>query len=96
MINVVAETALPYTAHVAVKDAVRDADRVVFQLPGASGAFDHTELLRLLYRGGYRGDVCCEVSGVVSKSPDYDPVEAARVCYHNMSRAIEVADAPRG
>jgi sugar phosphate isomerase/epimerase len=48
-------TALPYIAHVAVKDAVQEDRRVVFVLPGESGTFDYPRLLRLFYEGGYRG-----------------------------------------
>ena len=87
--------ALPYTAHIAVKDAVKQGDRVVFQLPGTSGTFDYAHLLRLFYEGGYRADICCEVSGMVWKSPGYDPAEAARVCYRNVARAFEKAEIPR-
>jgi sugar phosphate isomerase/epimerase len=88
-------TALPYTAHVVVKDAVQNGDRVEFALPGESGTFDYARLLRLLYDGGYRGDVCCEVSSMVSKKPDYDPLAAANTCYTNMARAFEKANVPR-
>ncbi len=88
-------TALPYTAHVVVKDAVRDGEKVVFALPGASGTFDYAHLLRLFYDGGYRGDVCCEVSSMVSRKPDYDPVVAAKACYEAMARAFEKAKVPR-
>lgn len=87
--------ALPYTAHIAVKDAVKDGDRIRFQLPGTSGTFDYAKLLRLFYEGGYRADICCEVSSMVSKQPGYDPVEAARVCYRNMAREFERAEVPR-
>jgi inosose dehydratase len=88
-------TALLYTAHVVVKDAVREGDRVVFDLPGATGTFDYARLLSLFYEGGYRGDVCCEVSSMVSKRPDYDPLAAAKKCYDAMSRAFETAHIPR-
>jgi sugar phosphate isomerase/epimerase len=88
-------TSLPYTAHIAVKDAVRDGDRVKFDLPGASGKFDYATLLRLFFQGGYRGDVCCEVSSMVSSKPGYDPVAAAKSCYRNMARAFKDADVPR-
>jgi inosose dehydratase len=90
------KTALPYTAHVVVKDAVRQGDRVLFDLPGASGTFDYARLLRLFYDGGYRGDVCCEVSSMVSKQADYDPLVAARRCYEAMVRAFDQAKIPRG
>jgi sugar phosphate isomerase/epimerase len=87
--------ALPYTAHVVVKDAVERGPRVEFVLPGESGAFDYGPLLRPFYAGGYRGDVCCEVSSMVSNTPAYDPRAAARTCYANMARAFEAAEVPR-
>jgi inosose dehydratase len=88
-------TALPYTAHIAVKDAVAQGSRVVFALPGESGTFDYARLLRLFHEGGYRGDVCCEVSSMVSGRPGYDPSAAAKTCYANMARAFERANVPR-
>jgi inosose dehydratase len=88
-------TALPYTAHVVVKDAVQRDDQVEFALPGESGTFDYAKLLRLFYDGGYRGDVCCEVSSMISKKPGYDPMAAAKTCYVNMARAFEKANVPR-
>jgi inosose dehydratase len=84
-------TALPFTAHVAVKDAVSRDDRVEFALPGASGGFDYTELFRLLKAGRYAGDICCEVSGMVWNRPDYDPLAAAKTCYANLAPAFETA-----
>jgi inosose dehydratase len=90
------KTALPYTAHVVVKDAVQQGDRVVFDLPGAGGNFDYPRLLRLFYDGGYRGDVCCEVSSMVSRKADYDPLVAAKRCYEAMARAFDQARVPRG
>jgi sugar phosphate isomerase/epimerase len=88
-------TALPYTAHVAVKDAVRENDQVRFRLAGEAGTIDYPALLRLLYDGGYRGDVSCEVSGMVWNQPDYDPVRAARQCYDAMARAFQQAGIAR-
>ena len=88
-------TALPHTAHIAVKDAVQTGDRVSFALPGASGTFDYVELFRLLKEYRYRGDICCEVSGMVSARPDYDPADAARECYANMAPALQQAGLAR-
>jgi inosose dehydratase len=88
-------TALPYTAQIAVKDAVQREGRVQFLLPGESGTFDYAKLLKLFYDGGYRGDICCEVSSMVSGKPDYDPKAAAKTCYENMARAFEKAKVPR-
>lgn len=78
-------TALPYTAHIAIKDAVRQGERVTFALPGESGAFDYRQLFRLLAEGGYQGDICCEVSGVLWSQGGYDPAIAAKACYRNIA-----------
>jgi sugar phosphate isomerase/epimerase len=88
-------TALPYTAQVAVKDVRLDGHRVVFELPGAVGTIDYARLLRLLFDGGYRGDICCEVSSMLSSRAGYDPASAARTSYTNMARAFEKAGVPR-
>lgn len=89
-------TALPYLAHVAVKDIAPDPDgRLRFQLPGESGRIDYPKLLRLLFEGGYRGDVCCEVSAQIWSRPGYDAQAAAETCYRNMARAFERAAVPR-
>jgi sugar phosphate isomerase/epimerase len=82
------EISLPYVAHVAVKDVAREHNRVVFTLPGEGGHIDFAKLIRRLHAGGYRGDINCEVSGMVSKQRGYDAVAAARVCYRNLSAAF--------
>ncbi len=85
-------TALPYMAHVAAKDAVEDADKkVTFALAGETGKIDFPTILRLLQEGGYRGDVCCEVSRSVWSQPGFDADAAARTCYKNMAAAFEKA-----
>jgi inosose dehydratase len=88
-------TALPYTAHLVVKDAVERGGRVEFLPPGESGTFDYGRLLRLFYEGGYRSDVCCEISSMVSKKPDYDPTATAKACYGRMAGAFQAAQVPR-
>lgn len=87
--------ALPITAGVAVKDAVRSGDRVTFDLPGKSGTIDYPKLLKLLYQGGYRGDICVEVSSAVWKRADYDPGAALEDCYQHLASAFEKAGVPR-
>jgi sugar phosphate isomerase/epimerase len=90
------ETALPWIAHVAVKDTVKQGEKTAFVLPGESGKFDYAKLLKLLYAGGYHGDISCEVSGMVWNKPGYDPVVAARTCYRNMTAAFKKAGLRRG
>ncbi len=51
-----------------------------------SGKWD--EKKKLFHDGGYRGDVCCEVSSMVSGKPGHDPLTAAKTCYRNLARAL--------
>ncbi|HEU5115518.1 MAG TPA: hypothetical protein VFT74_02465, partial [Isosphaeraceae bacterium] len=88
-------TALPFTAHIAVKDAIERGGKVEFKPPGETQTFDYARLLRLFFEGGYRGDVCCEVSSMVSRRPDYDPIRTAKACYRNMVRAFAEGGVPR-
>ena len=87
--------ALPHIAHVAVKDAVEGGDRVVFQLPGSAGTIPFDQLLRKLSAGGYRGDISCEVSGMVWSRKGYAPVHAAETCYRNIDAAFTKAGVKR-
>lgn len=89
------DQSLPYVAHVAVKDAFQKDGRVVFDLPGATGSINFADLIKRLFEGGYRGDFNCEVSGMVSNQPGYDPIQAAMTCYRNMSAAFERSQVPR-
>ncbi len=88
-------TALPYTAHIAVKDPVQLSERVVFKLPGEAGTVNFPQLIRQFHAGGYRGDINCEVSGMVWNQPGYDPVAAAKTCYANMALAFHQAGVKR-
>ena len=89
------KNALPITAHIAVKDAVEDKGRVRFELPGKAGTIDYAKMLRLFYEGGYRGDICVEVSSMVWRKPTFDPIAAMKTCYKNMSQAIQRAGVSR-
>lgn len=89
-------TALPYLGHVAVKDPVKEAGRVRFQLPGEAGTVDYPALLKQLHTAGYQGDISCEVSGMVWSKPDYDPLAAAEYCHAKMAQAFEAAGLSRG
>lgn len=87
-------TAIPIIGHLAVKDAVQENGSVVFRLPGEAGTIDYPKLLRLVY-AHYDGDVSCEVSGMVSSKPGYDPEAAAKICYRNMSAAFKESGVKR-
>jgi inosose dehydratase len=88
-------TAAPFTAHLAVKDTVQEGNSTTFKLAGESGQIDYARLLKLFHAAGYRGDVSCEVSGMIWKKPGYDPLAAAQTCYKHMARAFEEAGIPR-
>jgi inosose dehydratase len=79
------------TGFVAVKDVVLRAGKAVFELPGEAGTVDHPALFGLLAKAGYRGDINCEVSGMVSSRRGYDASAAARICYRNMAAALKTA-----
>lgn len=89
-------TALPYTSHIAVKDAIQQDKRVVFKLPGDAGTIDFVTIIQKFYAGGYRGDINCEVSGMVSGKKDYDSIAAAKRCYKSINSAFKKANVPRG
>jgi sugar phosphate isomerase/epimerase len=86
---------LPYTAHIAVKDAELRNGKVQFSLPGESKTIDYVDLLKRFYGGGYRGDVCVEVSGQVWKKTGYEPKQTAKICYRNLQRAFVEAKVER-
>lgn len=77
--------ALPYTGYLVVKDAVMLDGKVRFDLPGVSGSIPHAEILKQFIDRGYYGEICCEVSSQVWKQDGYDPVDATRTCYANLS-----------
>ena len=89
------KTALPYTGHIAIKDTIRRGKGTTFVLPGASGNIDYVKLLKLFHAGGYRGDICCEVSGAVWSKKGYDPIAAAQTCYKNIAPMFKKAGVAR-
>ena len=84
------------TAHIAVKDTVLMKDgKFRFELPGTAGTIDYKTLLKHFYALGYRGDISCEVSGMVWSKSEYDPRQAMLVCYENVARSFQQAGIPR-
>lgn len=77
---------LPQTKFIHVKDAVGDAKKFKFVLPG-EGKTDYAAYFRLLHEQHYRGPVVVEVSGQVSGLPGYDPLAAAKSCWKSLSAA---------
>lgn len=83
--------ALPHTGYVVMKDAVQRDGKVQFALPGEAATIPHAAILKQFIDGGYRGEVCAEVSAQVSKAKDYDPVKATQICFTSLSRIVAQA-----
>lgn len=87
--------ALPITNYVAVKDAGIVDGKVRFDLVGESGNWNHADIIKAFYEGGYRGDFCCEVSSQIWRSdPAYDPEAATVTCFKNLKAAFDEAAVP--
>ena len=87
---------LSHLNYVAVKDAVKEGEAVKFALAGESDSWDHAAIISALYDGGYRGDLCCEVSSQIWRdNPAYDPVAATKTCFGNMKAAFARAGVAR-
>lgn len=84
--------ALPITNYVAVKDTKMVDGKARFALAGETGNWDHAEIIKAFYEGGYRGDFCCEVSSQIWRNnPGYDPAKATSICFRNLKAAFERA-----
>ncbi len=90
-IEAAVKESLPHTTYIAVKDVVKDGDKLRFALPGGGGPWDHSEVISAFYDGGYRGDFCCEVSSQIWKAEGYDPVAATKQCHDALRGAFERA-----
>lgn len=89
------DESLPILAGVAVKDAQQVDGKVRFALPGAAGTIDYQQLCKLLFAGGFRGDICVEVSSQVWKQPEYSSFRALTDSYQELSVAMRRAGVPR-
>lgn len=81
---------LPHTAFIHVKDAIGDAAKFQFALPG-EGTIDYADYFRRLKAANWSGSVCVEVSGQVFSKPGYDPVAAAKKSYAALAPAFQQA-----
>ena len=84
----------PRSLHTHVKDERgRDPDHE-FLIPG-EGAMDYPRYLRLMAAAGYDGHIVVEISLMVQRRPDFDPLAAATRSYDVLSRAFEEAGIAR-
>ncbi len=93
MDDVIAQLA-PHSAHTHVKDERGLAPDHEFLIPG-EGEMDYVRYLRGMDRAGYAGHIVVEVSVMVQRRPNYDPLAAATQSYRVLSAAFAEAGVPR-
>jgi sugar phosphate isomerase/epimerase len=94
MDRVVAELG-PVCAHTHVKDERGVQPDYEFLIPG-EGDMDYVRYLRGMERAGYRGHITVEISIMVQRRPDYDPLAAATRSYEVLAAAFEAAGSRAG
>ncbi|HEV8633716.1 MAG TPA: sugar phosphate isomerase/epimerase [Chloroflexota bacterium] len=84
----------PHTEHVHIKDERGLAPNHEFLIPG-EGEFDYVKYLTLMDRHGYRGHISPEISIMVQRRPNYDPIAAMEQTYRVVADAFERSGVPR-
>ncbi len=84
----------PHSAHTHVKDERGLAPHHEFLIPG-EGEMDYPRYLRAMDRAGYDAHIVVEISIMVQRRPDYDPLAAATRSYEVLSRAFAEAGIAR-
>jgi inosose dehydratase len=77
----------PYAAHTHVKDERGLAPHYEYLIPG-EGNFDYVRYLKAMQAHGYRGFVSTEISVMVQRRPNYDPLATATRSYAVLSQAF--------
>lgn len=90
----VIELLAPHARHVEVKDERPLAPNHEFLIPG-EGPCDYVKILKTLERVGYDHYVEVEISFMVQRRPNYDPLAAAAQSYRVLARAFEEAGIER-
>ena len=85
---------VPQTAHTHVKDQRGVHPNFEFLIPG-EGEFDYVTYLQTMSKYGYQGFVTVEVSMMVQRRADYDPLLAATQSYYTLSQAFVAANIQR-
>lgn len=80
----------PVSAHTHVKDQRGRYPDFEFLIPG-EGDFDYVTYLKAMQAHGYTGFITAEVSVMVQRRPDYDPLAAAALSYQTLDRAFKQA-----
>lgn len=85
---------VPHAVHTHVKDQRGRYPDHEFLIPG-EGPFDYVDYMREMDRAGYDGYITGEVSMMVHRRPDYDPVAAAELTYKTLTEAFDRAGISR-
>lgn len=85
---------LPYTAHTHVKDEQGRYPDYEYLIPG-EGEFDYVRYLKAMHAQGYQGFISVEISKMVQRRPNYDPLAAATQSYQIVSQAFVEAGLER-
>jgi sugar phosphate isomerase/epimerase len=80
----------PVSIHTHVKDERGLVPDFEFLIPG-EGEFDYVTYLKAMQRHGYAGFITAEISVMVQRRENYDPLAAATQSYETLSRAFEEA-----
>ncbi len=88
------EMLAPVSAHTHIKDERGQVPDFDFLIPG-EGEFDYVFYLQEMQRLGYTGHITAEISLMVQRRPDYDPLAAAAQTYQVMAAAFEAAGISR-
>jgi inosose dehydratase len=85
---------MPYTVHTHVKDESGRSPDHQYLIPG-EGEFDYVRYLRAMRAHNYTGAISVEISMMVQRRPNYDPLTTATRSYEVLSRAFVEAGIER-
>lgn len=80
----------PYSVHTHIKDQRGRYPDHAYLIPG-EGDYDYPTYLREMDAAGYRGYITTEISLMVQRRPDYDPIAAAAQTFRVLTRAFQEA-----
>jgi len=83
-----------HSVHTHVKDQLGRAPDHEFLIPG-EGNFDYVTYLKSMQKHGYDGYITVEVSVMVQRRSDYDPLAATTLSYQTLERAFRKAGISR-
>lgn len=77
----------PHSVHTHIKDERGIAPNFEFLIPG-EGNFDYVRYLKAMQKAGYTGFISPEISIMVQRRPNYDPLAAATQTYQVVAQAF--------